>query len=121
MTGIDVPVKIYTNDGEDHFLGFRKSNPELTLVFKLNIGWEDPYTGRFPFDLLEFVFEETNIGDTEFAQEYRRRGLRSVSVGDVVVCGETAFACESIGWKKISTEDLENNVIADDTEEEEND
>ena len=118
--GIDVPVKIYTNDGPDHWFGFLKSDPELTLVFKLNIGWEDPYTGRFPFDLLEFVFEQTNIGETDFAKEYRAKQLRSVSVGDVVVVGETAFACESVGWKKITTEQLENAIINDDTEGESN-
>lgn len=119
---IEVPVKIYTNDGEDHFMGFKNdfaNAPELTLVHKFDYkAIQCIANGRFPFDVLEWVFEQTAIGETAFAKEYRRKGLRSVSVGDVVVVGETAFACESVGWKKISTEELENAIIWDDTEEE---
>ena len=120
MKGINVPVKIYTNDGEDHFYGFKNdwaNNPELTLVLHVHIGWEDPFSGRFPFDLLNHIYHETNVGESELAKWWRDKGLRSLSVGDVVVLGETgAFACENIGWKKITTEELENAIIADDTE-----
>ncbi|UVK59879.1 hypothetical protein SEA_ALEEMILY_139 [Gordonia phage Aleemily] len=35
------------------------------------------------------------------AVAYRERGLRSLSVGDVVVVGETAWACEPLGWKRV--------------------
>ncbi len=31
-------------------------------------------------------------------REYRQRGLRSLSIGDVVVVGETAFAVASAGF-----------------------
>lgn len=121
MTGIDVPVKIYTNDGEDHFMGFHNefaNNPELTLVFKCELHWEDPFTGRFPFDVLDFVYDQTQagLGTTVMAVQYDSLRLRSLSVGDVVSVGETAFACEAFGWKKISTEELENAIIWDDTE-----
>ncbi|TXH22919.1 MAG: hypothetical protein E6R06_15965 [Mycobacterium sp.] len=58
--------------------------------------------------LLRTVFDELNVDDpsTEWAQQYRRDRNRSFSVGDVVVLGETAWACASFGWDSISAEQL---------------
>ena len=33
-------------------------------------------------------------------------GVRSMSVADVIVIGETAYKCAHVGWEPISTEDL---------------
>lgn len=54
-------------------------------------------------DLLELLFEEFNIGETsEVAKAYRAAGLRSLSVGDVVIVGEDlAYLCDSVGWAEI--------------------
>ncbi|RAV17491.1 hypothetical protein DQP57_00245 [Mycobacterium colombiense] len=54
--------------------------------------------------LLKIVFSQLNKDDpgTTWAQEYRRNGNRSLSVGDVVVIGETAYACEPMGWKRVT-------------------
>lgn len=59
-------------------------------------------------DVLRTVFDELNVDDpsTEWAQQYRRDRNRSFSVGDVVVLGETAWACASFGWDSISADQL---------------
>jgi hypothetical protein len=62
--------------------------------------------------VLEDAFREFNIGGFEnpdtLAHAYRRAGKtpgelgnRSLSVGDVVVVGEDAFVCASLGWVKV--------------------
>ena len=115
---VEIPVKIFTNDGEDHFFGFDENKAELTLVFMFVLQVSAPDLEKFPKSSLEWLFQETAIGETTgFAKLWRGKGLRSISVGDVVLLGETAFACESIGWKTISTDQLLSCIIADDTEE----
>jgi len=118
-------VKIYLNDGEDHFFGFKNdfaNNPELTMVHEFEISETEMdwiykrYSKDFAINVLEYVFEQTNIGEeSKLAKEYRAKGLRSLSVGDVVSVGETAFSCDSCGWSRITTEELENAIIWDDS------
>jgi hypothetical protein len=122
-------IKIYLNDGEDHFFGFKNdfaNSPELTMVHEfeitetemafVNCAW---YNNSAPVQImriLEWIFEELNIGEkTDLAKQYRAKQLRSLSVGDVVAIGEMAFACESAGWEKITTEELNKAIIWDDT------
>src|SRR5271156_479646 len=49
---------------------------------------------------LETVFDQLNIDDPDqpWAISFRQAGHRSLSVGDVVVIGETAWACAPSGW-----------------------
>nr|WP_254183999.1 hypothetical protein [Mycobacterium avium] len=58
--------------------------------------------------LLELIFEQLNIADPDqpWAHKYRLAGHRSLRVGDVVVIGETAWACASSGWKLLTAERL---------------
>lgn len=57
---------------------------------------------------LETVFEQLNIDDpTEsWALKYRLAGHRSLSVGDVVCIGETAWAVDISGWQTLTTAQL---------------
>jgi hypothetical protein len=64
--------------------------------------------------LLRTIFEQLNIAarccappKADWAIEYRRRGNRSLSVGDVVVIGEQAWAVENYprGWRHIGHAD----------------
>jgi hypothetical protein len=108
-----VMVKIYTNDGEDHFYGFRNdfaNSPELTMVHKFDL--EVPVIDVH--QILDWCFTEFNVGDGEHAKAYRAKRLRSLSVGDVVVVGESAWACESVNWSPVSAEELSNAIIAED-------
>lgn len=62
-----------------------------------------------PYPLLEDAFEVFNVGDPDkdsVAREYRGRGLRSLSVGDVVRIGEVGYLCKSFNWERF-TGDLE--------------
>lgn len=47
------------------------------------------------------AFERFNIGSDPIAQEYRRHGFRSLSVGDVVAIDDRAYSCDSFGWSLI--------------------
>lgn len=53
---------------------------------------------------LEQAFRELNVDypSQDWAQEYRQRRNRSLSVGDVVVIGEQAWACDSFGWTRVT-------------------
>jgi hypothetical protein len=118
-------VKIYLNDGEDHFFGFKNqfaNNPELTMVHEFEISQTEMdwiykrFSKDFVINVLEYVFEETNVGEeSKLAQDYRGKRLRSLSVGDVVTVGETAWSVDSIGWGKVTTEELNSAIIWDDT------
>ncbi|GGS84816.1 hypothetical protein GCM10010156_49300 [Planobispora rosea] len=55
---------------------------------------------RDPHAVLEEAFEAFNVGEGELAAAYRALGNRSLSVGDIVVIGEVAFACAPIGWER---------------------
>ena len=112
-------IKIYLNDGEDHFFGFRNkfaNSPELTMVYSFEVS-EWPGVRPDIHAALAWVFMEFNSGEGKFANEYRAKRLRSLSVGDVVTIGETAWACESVGWSAVSSTDLNNAIIWDDEKE----
>ena len=116
-------IKIYLNDGEDHFFGFVNkfaNSPELTMVHSFEISeTEQAFVNRLPgpqgmIHVLEYVFEHTNLRTETLGKAFSDKMLRSVSVGDVVVIGEMAWACESVGWERITTEQLNNAIIWDD-------
>lgn len=108
-----VDIKIYLNDGEDHFMGFRNNfanNPELTLVHKFQVEVPAPNVHQ----ILDWCFTEFNVGTSGYAMAYRAKQLRSLSVGDVVTVGEGAWACEPAAWVPITTQELNNAVINED-------
>lgn len=49
----------------------------------------------------ERAFEWFNVGENAYAKEYRAKGNRSLSVGDVVVVDGRAYAVDSFGWNKL--------------------
>lgn len=64
---------------------------------------------------LERIFDELNEEpSTGWAQAYRADGNRSLSVGDVVVLGETAWVVAPIGYERVSTEDLATAIVPTD-------
>ncbi len=54
-------------------------------------------------DLLDRIFYVFNEGDNNdlLAAAYRRKHLRSLSVGDVVMISGVSYACQRVGWKEI--------------------
>lgn len=58
-------------------------------------------------EALERIFDELNEEPRErWAHDYRAAGNRSLSVGDVVVLGETAWVVAPVGYERLSTDDL---------------
>lgn len=117
-------IKIYLNDGEDHFFGFTNvfaNSPELTMVHEFEItetelAWVHTIQWHAMVRILDWVYQELNVGeDTKVAKDYRAKRLRSLSVGDVVVAGENAWAVAPCGWDMITTEQLNNAIIWDDS------
>lgn len=62
-----------------------------------------PACGRIS-RLLAIIFHQLNIDEptAQWAIEYRRRGNRSLSVGDVVVVGEKAWGVGLTDWTPVS-------------------
>jgi hypothetical protein len=83
-------------------VGAEVRSHELVRVFTYDI---DPPV--FDVDAaLNQAFETFNIGTNELAAQYRARRLRSLSVGDVVQVRSDFYACDSVGWSKVSADDL---------------
>lgn len=94
-----VTVKVYlnTNERESFMRGYQHGDP-----LKLAATWTT--SQRNPHEELNRAFRELNIDSPteKWAKDYRARRNRSLSKGDVVVFGETAWSCESVGWKQLS-------------------
>ncbi|NUT99186.1 MAG: hypothetical protein HOY78_44995 [Saccharothrix sp.] len=70
---------------------------------------EPPALRTRDVDLVEAAFQLCNVGDDpEFGRPdpraigYRRRGNRSLSIGDIVAVDGRFYACQRIGWRRIA-------------------
>ncbi|KPN46869.1 hypothetical protein [Mycobacterium intracellulare] len=103
-------VTVYLNDGPNRFDGFDPAGPlRLRPVTRFAVQIADHVpTEHITEGVLEIVFEQLNIDQPQhqWARAYRAGGYRSLSVGDVVVVGETAWACCPVGWRRLGTEQL---------------
>jgi len=104
---------VYLNESPNRHWGFTNHQPlpaELhqAASFELEIIGEHVPAHELSTAALEVVFEQLNIDepDQDWALRYRLAGHRSLSAGDVVVAGETAWLCESVGWKRLTTDEL---------------
>jgi hypothetical protein len=104
MTGVVLTVSIWhnvTRDPEGRHAGFAGFTPgdEMVKVFT----YDTPASGRSPAGIAEDAFAAFNDAPlTEetaaLARQYRQRRLRSLSVGDMVVVGETALTVAPAGF-----------------------
>lgn len=98
-------VQVWLNsrtDGLNFLYGYRHGDPmQLALEFYTDATKLEPGT---PISILEQAFHELNVDEPQarWAQDYRRDRNRSLSVGDVVVVGESAYACASVGWQSVT-------------------
>ncbi len=102
-------VQILLNISRDSFFGF--DNTFSPAVLRNVLTYEVAVTASTSVgSILEQAFEQLNVGGepgypaTEWCKFYRLNGNRSLSKGDVVIVGETAFSCESAGWKRQTTD-----------------
>ena len=73
------------------------------------------HVGRWDSDVLDRAFKLFNAPEdflnpeeVKIAKRYRRQGLRSLSVGDVVEVDNVKYLCEGVGWRKLERGELEN-------------
>jgi len=104
-----IPVKVYLNRNErESFMDGYKDGDPLELAVKYEMPYGDEIDGIEDAPgiagILNQAFSELNRDDpsTDWAKDYRDRGMRSLSVGDVVAVGELAYACDSVGWRTVS-------------------
>jgi hypothetical protein len=102
-----VAVAIYVNDGEDRFFfGYQEGDPlSRAITFTLDEDLVTDVTAQgVPRRALEFIFEQLNVdAPTEpWAVQWRQDRHPSMSVGDVVIFGETAYALSRRdGWLRV--------------------
>ena len=96
---------VYLNAGAAYSSGFDAATACLyeAARFDLAVGLHAPGPAAVTA-ALEEIFCQLNI-DTPtaaWALQYRLAGHRSLSVGDVVTLGETAWACAPLGWTPLT-------------------
>jgi hypothetical protein len=105
----ELVTTVYLNNARLQSLGFGHVEPAKLYAAA---GFTLPVAGQPSTEqvkaALETVFEQLNIDDPDqpWALKYRLAGHRSLSVGDVVVIGETAWACAPSGWELLTAEQL---------------
>ena len=99
-------VTVYLNDRTDFFTGFDATTAQLREATRFQVN--APSTSVELNHVLSSVFEQLNIDapTTSWARSYREQRHRSLSVGDVVVVGETAWAVARLGWDEIAGDAL---------------
>jgi hypothetical protein len=111
-----ISTVVYLNDADGNFLGFNtNAAARLREAARFDLEILDNAPTRYAAPgALEIIFEQLNIHNPQqpWAIDYRLAGQRSLSVGDVVVLGETAWACASFGWTPISTDELQSALAA---------
>lgn len=99
MTSDKVTVKVLLNCGSMFWKYHAGDHLLQALVFECGF----PACGSVD-RLLDIVYEQLNIDEpkADWAIDYRARRNRSLSVGDVVVVGEQAWAVTSWGFTPVS-------------------
>lgn len=107
-------ARIYLTADTADFMHYRTTGTlaprsmEQAAAFSLTLAGRDPaQRQKAIMAALETIFDELNEEPTQqWATDYRAAGNRSLSVGDVVVLGETAWVVAPVGYDRVSTADL---------------
>ena len=106
-TAIPTPCSVYL---DEHFLRVR--HPTYRPKYKLAIMTVLPINPEDIMGHVDEIFTTLNVGTPhkELADEWRAKGHRSLSVGDVVVIGEMAYRCEPESWRVIDPAEITANT-----------
>jgi hypothetical protein len=113
-------IQVYLNTGRDwHDYDYSPPSVRLALKFELSDTITHQLIQGLPIATLERVFGQLNAAyhdrddaPTSWANQFRRNVNRSLSVGDVVVVGETAYAVTKSGWLRITTDQLLDAILS---------
>jgi hypothetical protein len=100
-----VGIRVFHNLSDRAMLSGYLGQPAVEVLT-----YHEPPTARTcDVDLVESAFQLCNVGDDpEFgdpdqrAIRYRNRGNRSLSIGDIVAVDGRFYACQRIGWRRIT-------------------
>ena len=95
---------MYLNDAENSFSGFAPAAARLHLAGEFEVA--APGSQAAAFEALDDAFTQLNVAGeivaaADYTLAYRAAGHRSLSVGDVLVLGENAFAVARFGFDVI--------------------
>ena len=111
----NINTTVYLNDGADHFLGFAAAPAKLREAARF-----DPRARR---RRARPAPHELRAGNRVRTTQHRRphhslgaalqaRPKPQPPVGDVIVIAETAWACASAGWTRVTTDELHAALVA---------
>ena len=104
--GTTVKTHILINEADGNFFGYK---PEHADKLKYVTAFTQP-DDRGDITALEMAFQVGNSADPESDVLYYNHGVRSISVGDVILIERngafTGFACASLGWEPVDVEAL---------------
>ncbi|KMV19667.1 hypothetical protein ACT17_06425 [Mycolicibacterium conceptionense] len=106
---VTLTVAVYLNDGTDFLRGFDPATALLRKAASFDVLVSGSVSDSDAIDqVLEIVFEQLNIDSPtrDWAQRYRATGNRSLSVGDVVAVGESAWSVARFGWAHVGSSEL---------------
>lgn len=96
---------------------------QITILYNSNIEAMMPWRGWKPEDGMQIVLTEPNrfhkdVPDKQICEALFAvfneidpvMKLRSMSVGDVIIIGDMAYACDGIGWKEIKKDDVKEDI-----------
>lgn len=97
---------VLLNETDGHFFAGYEPGAALrqAAVFELDPSLIAPGAAGIPTRALENVWHELNVDvpTAEWARQYRAERNRSLSVGDVVILGEIAYAVAAAGWMAVT-------------------
>lgn len=112
-------ARIYLTADTADFMHYRTTGTlaprsmEQAAAFSLTLAGRDPaQRQKAIMAALETIFDELNEEPTQqWATDYRAAGNRSLSVGDVVVLGETAWVVAPVGYEGVAADDLATAIV----------
>ena len=103
---VGIHAVVLLNESDGHFFAGYQPGAALrqAAAFELDPTLTAPAETGVPIRALEIVWHELNVDvpTAGWARRYRAERNRSLSVGDVVILGEAAYAVTAAGWMSVA-------------------
>ncbi|KOV84793.1 hypothetical protein [Nocardia sp. NRRL S-836] len=103
-----VPVRVFHNNDASASLlnGYQPGSTVTEVYLYIEDALDDHVLLDRAFDLFNIDPDPELGAPDERAVEYRSRGNRSLSVGDVVAVGDRFYAVDHTGWRRLGDQPL---------------